>query len=208
MQTIDYNLARAIKHSKGYLYHRPSSQLKNVMYKKGWDYEDVSQQFLDWLLTHTDTGTGRYRNRWLEKYWNYSDISQLKQFCGWTKKEVNKFIRWHYIREFEKLKDEGVAKKTTLCYTIEYGNTSEVEHLVQYDGLKQLEARLMIDEIEMYMKDASPRERFIFLYNCGIVKLKWDNGRVINYPEGSVSKKTFYKHKTQLEEKLKGLFFE
>ena len=50
---------------------------------------------------------------------------------------------------------------------------------------------------------ASPRERFIYPSMTGLVTLIQDDGYIYNYPQGKVTRNTFYKHKRWLVEKFR-----
>ena len=63
----------------------------------------------------------------------------------------------------------------------------------------------IIDVMKNYVDNfASEREKFIYLYSLDLIDIDWDNGRAMNYPQGPVSKKTFYLHRKSFLAKLKG----
>ena len=64
----------------------------------------------------------------------------------------------------------------------------------------------IISVIDNYITNhATEAERFIYLYNTGVLELNWNEkkNKVMNYPTGPIGKKAFYARRLDLITKLK-----
>ena len=166
----------------------------------GWNEEDFASELYAHILTHDRNQTEAYRRRWLETEWDWFDLSQQKQFRGWTKKECKSFIGRLYHRLMKQNENEE-AKKAMLFIlgedltTFPDDNNKEV----------QMEKEDTLTAIHNYVENfADEREKFIYFCALHILEPVYENDRVINYPFGSVSRKTFYHHRQAFYARLQG----
>ena len=183
-----------------YRFLSPANKLGTILHYKSWDLDDFAMELWLHIKTHNRSSTNRFREKWLTDYWDWNDIGLQKQFRAWVKVEVKAFVGRIYYREFVVGQQEA---KKALCFTY----LPEYELLVATTPLGELmfETNDIIDVMKNYVDNyATEREKFIYLYSLDLIQLEWENGRLINYPEGSVTKKTFYLHRKDFLNKLKG----
>jgi len=178
----------------------PHNKLGTILHYKSWDLEDFASELWLHIKTHNRSSTNRFRDKWLTDYWDWNDIGLQKSFRSWVKVEVKAFVGRLYYREFVVGQQEAKKK---LCFTYQ----PEYELLVATTPLGELmfETNDIIDVIKNYVDNfATEREKFIYLYSMDLIDLEWEDGRLVNYPEGSVTKKTFYLHRRDFLNKIKG----
>jgi hypothetical protein len=161
----------------------------------GWDEEDFLQEFMIHLISHNKGSTQNWRDKWNAEGIDWEDIGTQKSFRAWTKREMKSFVGRLYYREILRSKnsDEIIA-----------GDDWSEEIELEVDEMNKVESKSSLSIICKWIEEeATEREKFIFNYNLELVEAVWDDGRISNYPEGSVSKKTFYSHRDALAKKLK-----
>lgn len=161
----------------------------------GWDEVDFCQEFLMHLISHNKSSTEAWRAKWMVAGIMWEDVGTQKSFRAWTKREMKSFVGRLYYREILRKKfGESDIIGDDWCEEIE----------IEDDQMKKVEDKSSLSSIFDWVKtSATPREVFIFNYNLELVEAVWEDGRISNYPEGSVSKKTFYSHREALAKKLK-----
>jgi hypothetical protein len=186
-ETIKMAIASTKQMLKYYL--SPSNKLGIIMNHFCWDEEDFCQEFLNHLLYHNKSSTISWREKWLVDgiVW---DLETIKIFKGWTKVEMKAFIGRLYYRE--------IMRKAEVDVIIEPAKESyEIEETIMN--------KQRLDNISKYVESATEREKFIYSYQLGLTNLSVIDGRIQNYPDGSVTQKTFYVHVAKFLETLKCL---
>ncbi len=184
-----------------YRFLSPHNKLGKILSFYGWDLEDFASEFYIHIQTHNRNSTNRFRERWLSHWWDWEDIGLQKQFRAWTKVEVKAFVGRLYYREFLRTREE---MKEKLCFTY----VPDYQMLVATTPLGELmfETNEIISVIDNYITNhATEAERFIYLYNTGVLELNWNEkkNKVMNYPTGPIGKKAFYARRLDLITKLK-----
>lgn len=190
-------IGKAREATKGMLkwYLSRWNKLGIILAHFGWDEMDFCQEFMMHLVSHNKSSTKNWREKWMADNIFWGDIGVEKSFKAWTKREMKSFIGRLYYREILRTK----AGESQII-----GDDWSEEIEVEDDQMKNLEDKSSLSKLCNWIEtSATPRERFIFNYNLELVEAVWEDGRVSNYPEGSVSKKTFYSHREALAKKLK-----
>ena len=196
---VDLKLLQVCKEIT-YRFLAPANKLGTILSYKSWDLDDFSMELWLHIKTHNRSSTNRFREKWMTDWWDWNNIGLQKQFRAWVKVEVKAFVGRIYYREFLVGKQEA---KKALCFTYH----PEYEMLVATTPLGELmfETNDIIDVMKNYVDNyATEREKFIYLYSLDLIDIDWENGRAMNYPQGPVSKKTFYLHRKSFLAKLKG----
>lgn len=194
-ETIAIRAAREA--TKGMLKYYLSrwNKLGIILAHFGWDEGDFCQEFIMHLLSHNKSSTKNWREKWIVDGLCWNDIGVQKSFKAWTKIEMKSFIGRLYYREI-------LRKKSGESDIIGDDWSEEIE--IEDDQMKNLENKNSLTKLCNWVEtSATARERFIFNYNLELIEAVWEEGRISNYPEGSVSKKTFYSHREALAKKLK-----
>jgi hypothetical protein len=184
-----------------YRFLSPHNKLGKILSFKGWDLEDFASEFYLHILSHNRNSTNRFREKWMTDWWDWNDIGLQKQFRAWTKIEVKAFVGRLYYREFMRTQEEAKEK---LCFTY----VPDYQMLVATTPLGELmfETNEIIAVVENYISNhATEDERFIYLYNCGMLDLEWSEkkNKILNFPSGVIGKKAFYAKRLDLINKLK-----
>lgn len=190
-------IRRAMESANGMIFRYLSrwNKLGIIMVHFGWDERDFLQEFMMHLSTHDKTSTRTWREKWMADGIDWSDIGVQKSFRAWTKVEMKSFVGRLYYREISRQK----YSEDIIC-----GDDFAEETDMEIDMMTKLENGSAITKILAWADtEATARERFIIYYNLELIDAVWDDGRISNYPEGSVSKKTFYSHRDALARKLK-----
>jgi len=190
-----------VSHELTFRFMSEYNKLGTIMKFFSWDREDFASEFYLHVLTHDRNSTDRFRVRWLEGDWDWNDIGDNKQFRAWVKTELKSFVGRLYYREIRRRLEEGEDDKSLL---LDYVPEEELyKFTTEETGELMIEANDVIKMIAGWMvNNADDREKFIYLYLLGMTELQIDNDRVVNYPRGSVSLKTFYNHRQTLLEKM------
>jgi hypothetical protein len=190
-----------VSHELTFRFMSEHNKLGTIMKFFSWDKEDFASEFYLHVLTHNRNSTHRFRVRWLEANWDWNDIGDNKQFRAWVKIELKSFVGHLYYREIKRRLEEGEDDKSLL---LEYVEEEELyKFTTEGPGELMIDANDIIGMISNWMvANADDREKFIYLYLLGMTELQINNDRVLNYPRGSVSLKTFYNHRAALLAKM------
>lgn len=186
-------------------YLSPQNKLGIIMSHFSWDESDFCQEFLEHLLSFNKKSTNRWREKWLVDNIDWNDLGTQKSFRAWTKFEIKSFIGRKYYREITRVdsSDEKID-----FFNTESNNDIELQDEDMITKLMNVESLKVI--FKYMAESATKRELFIYKYMIGVQELeKNESGlRILNYPDGGTSKKTFYDHRDLLIQKLKKLIKE
>lgn len=170
----------------------PLNKLGKIMDLYCWTEEDFVQEFLIHLLNHNRESTIRWRETWLLDGIDLDNIETDKRLRAWTKFELKAFIGRTYYRGIQRLKDsqDDILDEPIVA-------EGEDDMLNKIERIRR--EKCLVQYIE---EDLTEEESFILFYKLGQINLEINSRRIMNYPGGSISEKTFYSRVDKFFKKL------